>query len=383
MSTNTLFDSEKQRSSKKFALILAVLLVLAGGVGYGVWKFRPQPPKKDTNPYADEKLRDSIVMLLAQPRFSGELFREQMLGSARIQRYIVDKGVVYFSLPDSSEEEFQTGAGKFIVDPLKIERAREIEGELVLDRYSLLKTPETGYFFRTPLENLKFETDGEMTFPFQRAIYTLSVREMIDFYNNSRIYGGKLAADTSIKIGGQTVLFANHGTMVAKPNEPSLNRLVDELLRDVPDKQVREVKIQKLLDFVTNEIEYDFTEALGNYETLKRPNEVLMSRTSDCSNKTILMASLLEQIGEDYLLLYCPQHITVAVPQGAFPNQNNLKFEWEGKNWMIAETTLPNFEIGVTRVQESVLLTSIQYVQKPRQTNVIFDAQTFRPLELR
>ena len=116
---------------------------------------------------------------------------------------------------------------------------------------------------------------------------------------------------------------------------------------------------------------------------MKRPNEVLMSRTSDCSNKTILMASLLEQIGEDYLLLYCPQHITVAVPQGEFPNENKLSFNWSGKDWMIAETTLPNFEIGKTKVTESVKLTSVQYVQKPKQTNVIFEAHTFRPLEFR
>ena len=134
---------------------------------------------------------------------------------------------------------------------------------------------------------------------------------------------------------------------------------------------------------MTNEIEYDYTEAVGSRETLKRPNEVLMSRTSDCSNKTILMASLLEQIGEDYLLLYCPQHITVAVPQGEFPNENKLSFNWSGKDWMIAETTLPNFEIGKTKVTESVKLTSVQYVQKPKQTNVIFEAHTFRPLEFR
>lgn len=384
MSTNTLFDSEKQRSSKKFGLILTALLVLLAAVGFGVWKYRPQPPVVVVDPYSDENLRDSIVMLLAQPRFSGELFREQMLGKARIQRYIVDKKEVYFSLPDSGAEEFAANAGKFIIDPNRIEQAREIDGELVLGRYALPKTAETGFFFKTPLENLRFDTEQQMTFPYERATYTLSVREMVDFYDrNSKIYGGKLAADTALKIDDRMVLFANHGTMVAKPNEPSLQRLAADILRDVPENETREVKIQKLLDFVTNEIEYDYTEALGNYETLKRPNEVLMSRTSDCSNKTILMASLLEQIGEDYLMLYCPRHITVAVPQGAFPNENNLKFEWEGKTWMIAETTLPNFEIGKTNVRESVLLTTIQYVQRPRQTDVIFEAQTFRPLEFR
>ncbi len=48
---------------------------------------------------------------------------------------------------------------------------------------------------------------------------------------------------------------------------------------------------------------------------------------------------------------------------------------------MTAETTLPNFIIGITKVQESVSLTTVEYVQKPKQTGVIFDVDTFRPLE--
>ena len=42
--------------------------------------------------------------------------------------------------------------------------------------------------------------------------------------------------------------------MVAKPGEPSLKRLIDDLLRDVGDK--REARIQRLVDFVSTEIEY-------------------------------------------------------------------------------------------------------------------------------
>jgi len=57
---------------------------------------------------------------------------------------------------------------------------------------------------------------------------------------------------------------------------------------------------------------------------LKRPNEVLMSGQSDCSNKAILLGSLLEQLGEDYLFVYTPDHITVAVKQDGFPASNRL-----------------------------------------------------------
>jgi hypothetical protein len=207
--------------------------------------------------------------------------------------------------------------------------------------------------------------------------------ELLDFSDNKPIYGGKFVATTNPEIDGKAIMFGNHGAMVAKPDEPSLKKFVAQILGDAPESLSREEKIQKLLDFVSTQIEYDYREALGNSETLKRPNEVLMTRQSDCSNKTILMASFLEQIGEDYILLYCPSHITVAVPQGNFPLENNLSFEWDGKNYIAAEPTLPNFQIGKTTVAQTLLLNTVNYVQKPKQTGIIFEAHTFRPLEFK
>jgi hypothetical protein len=157
--------------------------------------------------------------------------------------------------------------------------------------------------------------------------------------------------------------------------------LVKDLLKDAGDN--RESKIQRLVDFVSNEIEYSYTGAVGRSETLKRPNEVLLTRNGDCSNKTILLASLLEQIGEDYLLLYCPKHITVAVPQGSFPNENKMDFEWERKNWLIAETTLPDFQVGKTKVNGFDKITPVNFVQRPKEKNLIFDASSMRVLEFR
>jgi hypothetical protein len=380
MSSGSLFDSEKEKTtSSKMPIIIGCLVAIVSAIGFGIWYFAPQKPKKDI--YSDTNLRDSIVLMLAQPRFSGDIFRQQVLGNARMPWFSIPKKEFYFSLPESNQAEFDAAIGKFIIDSQKIEFGKEQNGDFVFPEVSLKKTPESGYFFKTTLENLKFDAKSELSFPFQRGTYTLSLREMIDLSNNSQIYGGMVNADSTFTKNGKTLVFANHGIMVAKPNEPSLLRFTGQLLGE--GEKTREAKIQNLLDFVTNEIAYDFSEALGGGETLKRPNETLMSRKSDCSNKTILMASLLEQIGEDYIMLYCPQHITVAVPQGNFPNENNLWFEWEGKKFMIAETTLPNFEIGKTKVQDSVKLTSIEYVQRPREKDVIFRADTLRPLEFR
>lgn len=383
MTESSLFNEETEKPFNKFAVIFIVLLVVVFGSAYVFYRHATFVPEVTAEQITETKLRDAVVMLLALPHFSGESFREQILGKARLQRYTLDKKEIYFSTPESSEQEFNGIVDRFVIDRQKLVFAEAAGEKFNLDRYSLKKTPETGYFFKTSLKNLRFDPNAELEFPYQGLTYKLTMRELLDFTENKQVYGGRLAASTNPKVDGRAIMFGNHGAMVAKPDEPSMKRLVAQLLGDAPENLPREAKIQKLLDFVSSQIEYDYREALGTNETLKRPNEVLMTRSSDCSNKTILMASMLEQIGEDYLLLYCPSHITVAVPQGAFPLENNLSFEWEGKNWIVAETTLPFFEIGKTKVNNTLMLNSVMYVQKPKQTEIIFEAQTFRPLEFR
>ncbi len=383
MSENSLFNEKPEKSFNKFALIFVVLFVVIFGAVYGFYRYATYEPEVSEEQINAIKTRDSVVMFLAQPGFSGESFREQVLGKVRLQRYMLDKKEIYFSAPESGEREFDESISKFVIDRQKIVLAEVASEKFKLDRLSLRKTPETGYFFKTALDNLKFDPNAEFEFPYQGATYKLSMQELLDFSRNKQVYGGKLAATTNPEIDGKAIMFGNHGAMVAKPDEPSLKRFVAQILGDAPENLSREAKIQKLLDFVSSQIEYDYREALATQETLKRPDEVLMTRTSDCSNKTILMASFLEQIGEDYILLYCPNHITVAVPQGNFSVENNLSFEWDGKNYIAAETTLPMFQIGKTKVAQTLLLNTVNYVQKPKQTEIIFEAQTFRPLEFK
>ena len=361
-------------------IVVLVSLVFLGLLGTGLWYYIDATDKEVAKQRRDAKQRDSIVMLLAQPKFSGEQFREQMLGKARLWRFVRQQKDLYFSYPESSEDEFTKGISSFVIDLGKIKKIEATGGKYRFGDYRLLKTPETGHFFKTRLNNVTFDLSRKLSFKFDSGTYTLSVPEMIDLVSNKKIYGGKLYAANSNKAHKIKFAFANHGMMVAKPNEPSLKRFTKELLKEIP-KDNRELKIQRLLDFVTNEIIYDYAEALGSYETLKRPNETLMSKRSDCSNKTILMASFLEQIGEKYLMLYMPGHITIAVPKGSFEVENDLDFTWDSEKWVIAETTAPSFEIGKSKLENMKVFKNVQYVQKPQLTNVIYDAQTFKTLE--
>lgn len=377
--SSSLFDDDSKKGPNYTIAIVSVLAFLVlGGVGYGLyWLSSPIPP--DPVEIASGEIRESMVFMLAQPSFSGQEFREQLLGKGRLEKYRWREKEAYFTFPETDEAEFKAFLDKYIIDVNKVDFGKTGNGIVELDDYKLRIGPSASRFFKTTTDNFRLDTKQTVTFPYSGFNYTASLDELRNLANSSQLYGGRLITKAPARTNEPQYVFANHGIMVAKPGEPTLKRLADELLKGVPDN--REARIQRLVDFVSTEIEYSYTEAVAPSEKLKRASETLMTRNGDCSNKTILLASLLEQIGEEYRLLYCPQHITVAVPQGGFSNENGLDFTWDGKPWMIAETTLAGFQVGLTRVQEFTRLTKINYVQDPKLSEIIFDANSFETLK--
>jgi hypothetical protein len=207
--------------------------------------------------------------------------------------------------------------------------------------------------------------------------YTVSLQETMGYLNNDSVLGGLLNAATGKRIGGREVVFSNHGAFVAVRGEPSLKRLANALVAGLPrGPEGRELRVQRLLDFVTTEIAYDPTESAAGVEVLRRPNEILMTRRGDCSNKSILFASLLDQIEEPYLFAYMPGHIAVAVPRGHFGAYNGLTLVWEKQPWVLAETTAAKFRIGVDRLIDETLFHRCEYLQYPPNPNVIVSRRT-------
>ena len=389
------FRQDVSSGSRALQVVLVVIVVIAvGGGAFAVYKLNVSPTRasnsRPTRPLlvpltAEERIRDAMLSYLTQPGFAGAKMAEQVLGPVRLERLYVPDREVYFSAPapEQAHESFETMVARFVIDPKRIEIASDDgTGHLHVGRYSLRQSADKQVFFKTPVDNIKFDPAIVLKFPFKEATYTIAIPELIDFLDNKSIFGGKMNARMEQTRAGQPVIFANHGAFVARPEETSLRRFVDELIRDIPadGADAREARVQRLLDFVSREIVYDEREATYNFELLKRPNEVLMTGESDCSNKTILLGSLLEQIGEDYLFVYTPDHITVAVRQGHFPLRNGLSLEWERQTWLIAEGTAPGFRIGIDRVEKEERLKQFKQVQRPRDRNVIFDLATGRQL---
>ncbi|MCA1618384.1 MAG: hypothetical protein LC795_03540 [Acidobacteria bacterium] len=386
--------SDVTTGSRTWKLMLAaVFAVTLGGAGWAIYKLRAEPRggmfgsmrKQLAPPTHDERTRDALLAYLAQPGFAGTKVGGQVLGHAKLELLHVPAREVYFSAPapELSGETFETMAARFVVDQKRLVLGQDDgTGRLRLGDYSLRRSDDKHFFFKTPVDNVKFDTATVLKFPYGPATYTLDMREMQDFVQNKSIFGGRMNARTGESREGLPVVFANHGALVARPDEPSLRRFVEELTRDIPAdaEGARELRVQRVLDFVSREITYNQREATYSFELLKRPNEVLMSGESDCSNKAILLGSLLEQLGEDYLFVYTPGHITVAVPQGGFTARNGLWLEWDGQAWLIAEGTAPGFRIGLDRLRDEARLKQFQHVQRPRDRDVIYDVATRRQL---
>jgi hypothetical protein len=369
--SDELFGSyEKSRVNFKSIVIgVAALVVLSAGAYFAYWMSIPVPRPQDD--IVAEQIRDNTVMMLQYRTFSGDEFRKQILGDGRLERYVKVNDEAFFTLPRTSD--LDAFIEKNFFDRTRIDFGKD-DGEMVRIGDYKIASEFDRHFFRTNLANIRIPPKQTLVFPYSTVDYTMSLDEMNSFVRDESVYGGRMIAQQGERSNRPLTVFANHGIMVAKPEEPSLKRLADAILKDVgPD---RETRIQALVDFVANEIEYSYTEAVGGRETLKRANETLMTRNGDCSNKTILLASLLEQIGEEYILLYCPQHITVAVPMGNFPNENKVDFEFNSRQWAVAETTVKGFQVGRSKVDRPEILALVNYVQDPKHMDVIYDVNS-------
>jgi len=132
------------------------------------------------------------------------------------------------------------------------------------------------------------------------------------------------------------------GDMIIKTNlapKGTLNSIARTLTSQCHGNETCE--IQSMFDFVTR-IPYKTD------HTSRAPSDVLASNWGDCDDKTNLFASLLEEKGYRYALVYVPRHVFVAVQMNDPSDFSWLKARIviDGKNYYYAETTAKNAKIG-------------------------------------
>ncbi|MBS3121306.1 transglutaminase domain-containing protein [Candidatus Woesearchaeota archaeon] len=338
-------------------------------------------PKSEPRTAEMDDITSIVLSYMAQPRFTSSNFTGQITGtSAELMMYDLTEGMVYFSIPVNkyNKQDLQ----RLSKNPSAIRWGQTQDGKydgsvLLLEKYGFRKPGH--YIFRFPSVDFRVNPSAQISVPYKSATYTFSLKELEDFAENRSIHGGSLRINLGKNGNGAIEIVHNHGAFVAKKGEPSLERLVTSL---VPSPISNEHTAQRLLDFVTREVKYDQSEVTGGTEVLKRPNEVLMSRGSDCSGKVILYASLLEQAGVDYRLVYYDHHISVAV-EWKYSSPNGLGLIIDNKLFSIAETTSETgFIIGGSRVKNIDLSSSnIQYIQKPGKDSKLQDFRTGKAVE--
>lgn len=349
----------------KLLLNLIFIAILAAGCS-----------KKEDNGLTDthnsKRLRDAVVGYMSEPVFRNKDFVQQVTGTeADLKLYDMDEQMLYFAI-NKSDFDSNSTLNKLSIDKNSVEFGFEQNGDVYLGSYTLKGTDRL--LFRMPKNDFKPDSSRSITVKFSSGItYTQSIPELADFADDSTIYGGNTGIETNTN-----KYMANHGAYISVKGEPSLTRLLKQIINDNDNN---ELKAQKLLDFVTGVIKLSQTEAYGGYEIMKRPNEVLMSGVSDCSGLTILYASLLEQAGINYRLVYFPGHIAAAV-EGNFHNNNNLQIKYENIIYSIAEVTINGFRIGETVLMNKDVINEITYIQKPGRDSKIINYKTGKPVNI-
>jgi hypothetical protein len=391
-------------SEKKALLGLAGLLVLIL-TGFLIWKNFGWLPdailqafgravKKETMRHSPDAIRGAAFTYLAQPDLVGRDVERQLLGQMKFVALAGD--VAYFAAPDGeASPERLSAAAPFLVDPKRMTLAREENGFLLLDGLRVLKNANAQMIFKTPLANVKFDPKTELTYRFQRGAYLVTLAEIAD-----------LLADRNFRSASQESVLWNDGQRtdctrrIATASEPTFRRFVGMLTADAPaEGEGRERRIQRVTDFVSQEIQNESSKesfGAGGRNFIRRPNEILMTHGAAGGEKAALLGTLLEQLEEDYLIVY-PRaaNPVVAVRQGRFPNKNGLTFVWEGESWTMLDPFVAGFIAGETEYDqktadyvaarfgrnESYLeparfarLTDIAYLQRP-QTRKIADVR--------
>lgn len=323
--------------------------------------------KQEEDPYA--KIQRQSINFIAQPTFSGDyIFYKVTSAKANLEMYYYDVQQVYFTC--NRQDYIPANLSKFIINMDSVTVAQLKNDKLELDTKTYLDTSKV--FFKMPVSNFKVDTNRVIETPYKDATYKITLPQIFNFTSlKSAIGGGAIA------ITGNNAHFMNHGSVVAKPLEPSLNDFVKQLTQN---ETTNELKAQKLLDFVTQQIEYNENEATNGYETIKRPDEVLFTKNSDCSGKAILYASLLQQIGIKWSLFYFEHHICVGVA-GKFNETNSQKIKLNGTDYYMAEITDPTAKIGVDSWDGKMNEASLEYYQVSNLGSDIFNYKTNQKLE--
>ena len=362
-----------------FAQLSSHIAALRAGGGRGVDFSRGETVAAKSDPV--DTNQDAILSLLAQPVFSGTAFKQSLIGEANLALLDTRTQRAYFSLRQDLQNgndraRVDAAAGKFVADVSTVTLGSDDGMQSRFSGAVFRRSPEQWVFFSTDVANLRLRFDGMLKIKFKSAEFAISSGELKSYLTNASVRGGVLSVNTThyaSELGGQRSV-VNWGALVARPGEPSLTRLVRDLTGTITET---EKKIQRLVDFVGGEVDTDPAQATA---IAKRASEVLMTRTGTVPQKAVLLASLLEQLPVDYILVYSGDQAWVAVPQGSFRTENFLSITFAARQWTLLDVSRPDFTIGQTKSPTAPGFNSLVLAQQPQRDGRIYHRTTGMPV---
>lgn len=326
-------------------------------------------------PITERDVLEATVQYMMARKHGGAPFEDRLYPDINPVMFDPRDESIYFALrpEDCGTRELQEKRMEPYVhrlDDLQWSRTRRDSSGFYVGEFHGRFSDESGCACRTPMDNLAIDTGRALSFPYKAGVFRVSLRDLAVGLRDQHVWGGPRVVGEERR-GMARYRFHNHGALVSRPGDFRLDEFTRQILAGTGSS--REDRIQGLLDFVSTEIVYDDYEARGKREILKRSAESLISGKTDCGNKSILFASMLEQIGEEYLLVYTEEHLAVAVPAGDFPIRNDHHFEFEETSWVICETTVPEFRIGIDPLHDYPDFEDVRYVQRPSEERGMID----------
>jgi Transglutaminase-like superfamily len=215
--------------------------------------------------------------------------------------------------------------------------------------------------FKFDVKNLKYDSNMVFNCKLKTESYSISLKALHYTLDSSLYYHTGNAMMLVHPIDNATHS-ANIGHFISKKGDTILTHLAERITKNCV---TNESKAQALLDFVSTQITYSYEDFWYQNEITKTAHEVLFTGIADCSGKSTLYASLLEQLDVPYCLFYFKNHLNIGVA-GKFKNDNKYGFEIYKTYYCMAETTVPNFKIGQSLLQDDARLKELFLYQVPR-----------------
>ena len=316
----------------------------------------PETPKK-------QELAPGRAMLayLSSPMLKESGLTEAVLGAElKIERLDRRSGQLFWSMPRTADSALIEAVS---TEPDSLKWGLDVAGLSTLGKIWLRDSQRV--LVQMPIDDFQIDTTRSYELGLPKGLsYRFTAQELRDLLRAYSLYNGPAIFSWEGPEGKTSI--ANHMAPVAKGGESTLTSLIKDMF---PDSLPQEQKVQALLEFVSDDIDYEFH---GQREIFMKPHETILAGKSDCSGKVVLFASLLEQIEQPYLLVYLDNHICVGVT-GDFSTDNELNFDHEGKTYFVAETTAEGFEIGTTELYNSYTPDDFLFLQAPGQNSKLYD----------